>query len=114
MVGSRAAGLRVSGSTLSPANKSNEFWGSFCTCLFQQEWCAPGMEQQVWQRMGRGTRARVGGGAEPGLLQLWRTQLLCQPLSCRKAGQTDEGLAGTGGLFSPASPGHAHVRALVH
>lgn len=62
MVGSRAAGLRVSGSTLSPANKSNEFWGSFCTCLFQQEWCAPGMEQQVWQRMGRGTRARVGGG----------------------------------------------------
>lgn len=73
----------------------------------------------VWSsRSGKGWEGAPGpgwgGGAEPGLLQLWRTQLLCQPLSCRKAGQTDEGLAGTGGLFSPASPGHAHVRALVH
>lgn len=75
----------------------------------------------VWSsRSGRGWEGAPGPGgggggvAEPGLHQLWRTLLLCQPLICRKAGQTDEGLAGTGGLFSPASPGHAHARALVH
>lgn len=129
-VGSRTAGFRVpgdSGSTLTPADKNTEIWGSFCTYLFRRVRCDPGTGQRVRQSPAGGDgKGHHGGGSRaqfpPGLedarpwhrpLQLQGGRTDGQPL---ERGKADVMWSATlcvgdgapwGGCESLLGPGHA-------
>lgn len=138
-----AQGALDPGSTPAPANKSTEFWGSFCTYLFRRVRCDPGAGQRVQQSLAEeDKKGHHRGGSRawfpPGLKGTWPWRWPVQLQGGRTDGQAvragesqrdaeSRGRPGwlPGGLRVPAqlrpcqegdlsSPTRAHLMALVH